>query len=146
VKTSLNSLPPSFRTYLRTATEFLALVAPIICLLDCAVLPFLPALLPIVGMHHLVHGVGDQVLTLVVLALCCPAIIPGFLKHRNPRILAMFGLAAFLMLFINILSPVLDQVLHMTLTVISSGLLIKANLDNRKLLACACVRAEAQED
>jgi MerC mercury resistance protein len=127
------------RLQIKSAVEILGLVAPILCLFDCIVLPVLPALLPLVGVHHIIHGISDQLLTLIVLTLCCPAILPGFFKHRNPRILIMFGVAAGLMLFINMISTGLDQLLHTALTLVSSGLLIKANLDNRKLLACSCV-------
>jgi hypothetical protein len=133
------SQPQTARSQIKSAFEILGLIAPILCLFDCIVLPILPVLLPLVGIHRIIHGISDQMLTLVVLTLCCQAILPGFFKHRNPRILIMFGTAAFVMLFINMISSGLDQLLHVTLTLLSSGLLIKANLDNRKLLACSCV-------
>jgi hypothetical protein len=134
------SLPQSARSQIKSALEILGLVAPIFCLFDCIVLPILPAVLPLVGIHQIIHGLSDQLLTFIILTLCCQALLPGFFKHHNPRILVMFGTAAFLMLFTNMISTTLDQLLHATLTLISSGLLIKANLDNRKLLACSCVR------
>ena len=134
------------RSQIKSAVEILGLVAPILCLFDCVVLPILPAILPLVGIHRIIHGISDQLLTLIVLTLCCPVILPGFFKHRNLRILIMFGVAAGLMLFINMISTGLDQLLHLSLTLAASGLLIKANLDNRKLLACSCVVVKHSPD
>jgi hypothetical protein len=133
------------RSQFRSAIEMLGLIAPILCLFDCIVLPILPAFLPLVGIPRIIHGVSDQLLTLIVLTLCCPALLPGFFKHRNPRILIMFGTAAGLMLFINMISAGLDQLLHISLTLLASGLLIKANLDNRRLLACSCIALKKTE-
>jgi hypothetical protein len=126
------------RTQIQSVFETLGLIAPILCLFDCIVLPFLSGILPLVGFTHIIHGVSDQILTLIVLTVCCPVIIPGFFKHRKVKVLILFGLACSLMLFVNVISPMLDQFLHTTLTLLSSCLLIKANMDNRKLLACSC--------
>jgi hypothetical protein len=124
--------------YLHTIVEVLAITAPILCLFDCLVLPVVLPLLPLIGIHHFVHGIGDQIITLMVLSIGAPIIVPGFFKHRNIRVLAFFVLAAGIMFFNNIISTQIDELFHISLAVLSSALLIKANLDNRKLLACVC--------
>ncbi|HEY9678372.1 MAG TPA: MerC domain-containing protein [Drouetiella sp.] len=126
-----------FKSHLKTASEFLAIAAPIICLFDCVVLPVFAIFAPFLG-HHVIHGVGDQVLTVLVLALCLPFIIPGVRKHGNKRVLYMFSAGACLMLFTNCFGERLDSVLHIGLSALTSALLLRANWLNKKLLACSC--------
>lgn len=126
----------TIRSYLKSAAEIFGIAAPIICLVDCIVLPVLTALLPLVG-HHLVHGVQDQLLSVVVLFICAPVILPGFAKHRNWVVLTMFALGVSLMLFVNF-SAAVDEGFHLVLSLVASVLLIKSNIDNKRLLACAC--------
>lgn len=122
--------------YLRTAGEIFAVLAPIVCLFDCVVLPIAAALLPLFG-HHLLHGVQDQVIALAVLGICGPIILPGFAQHRNMSVLIMFAIGSSLMIFVNFVG-VADQLFHLGMSLIASCLLIKANLDNKRLLACPC--------
>jgi hypothetical protein len=133
------------RQYLKAASEFLAIAAPIICLFDCVVLPILAAFLPFIGMHNILHGVSDQFITALVLAICMPVLVPGILKHKNKSVALMFASACCLMLFTNIVSENMDIVLHTILTTATSVLLIRANWLNKRLLAtvpastnCSC--------
>jgi hypothetical protein len=128
----------SFRQYLKVAADFLAVAAPILCLFDCVVLPILSAVLPFLGLQHMVHGLSDQLITVMVLAICLPVLVPGLMKHRDKRVLVMFSMAACLMLFTNILGENVDIVLHTTLTVLTSALLLRATWLNKRLLACEC--------
>lgn len=122
----------------KSASEFLAIAAPIICLFDCIVLPVCSAFLPFLGLHNMLHGVSDQFITAIVLAFCLPVIVPGIFKHRNPQVAFMFAGATCLMLFTNMLGDSIDSVLHMALTAVTSALLLRANWLNKRLLACAC--------
>jgi hypothetical protein len=126
----------NIRGHLKSALEILGILAPIVCLIDCIVLPVATALLPLIG-HHLVHGLQDQVVSLLVLCICSPVILPGFAKHRNWLVLTMFALGVSLMLFINFCA-VADDLFHVAGALVSSCLLIKANLDNKRLLSCGC--------
>jgi hypothetical protein len=128
----------SFRQNLKTATEFLAIAAPIICLFDCVILPIAAAFLPFLGLQRMMHGVGDQFLTALVLAICLPVLVPGVMKHRNRSVLIMFTAATCLMLFTNWLGDHIDSILHASLTVATSALLLRANWLNKRLLSCSC--------
>lgn len=133
---------PHLRQYLKTVSEFLAVAAPIICLFDCVVLPVLSALLPFVGIQHFVHGISDQFITALVIAICSPVLIPGYLKHKNKSVVFMFSGAICLMLFTNMMGERIDQTFHIALTIATSILLIRSNWLNKQLLKaaspCAC--------
>lgn len=130
------------RQYLKLVSEFLAVAAPIICLFDCVVLPVLSAILPFVGIQHFVHGISDQFITALVLAICLPVLIPGIIKHKNKSVALMFSGAICLMLFTNFMGERIDQWLHISLTIATSILLIRSNWLNKQLLKaispCAC--------
>lgn len=128
----------SFRQYLKMAADFLAVAAPILCLFDCVVLPVLSAVLPFLGLQRIVHGLNDQLISIMVLAICLPVLIPGVMRHRDKRVLVLFSMAACLMFFTNILGENIDLALHTTLTVLTSVLLLRATWLNRRLLACGC--------
>ena len=122
----------------RSVLEFLAIVAPIICLIDCIVLPLAAAVLPFMSLGQMMHGVSDQMIAMIVLAICLTAIVPGFLKHRSKRVLFTFSLGISLLFFVSFMGHHLDQIVHACMTVAVSFLLIKANLENKKLLKCSC--------
>jgi hypothetical protein len=118
--------------------DFLAVAGPIICLIDCVVLPVASALLPFLGMTEFGHGINDQQLFLLIIAICGPIIIPGYLKHRNKRILTMFAVAISMMFVVNFVDLIADETAHAVISLSAACLLIKANRDNKKLLSCAC--------
>lgn len=122
----------------KSVLDFLAVAGPIICLIDCVVLPVASALLPILGMTEFGHGINDQQLFLLVLAICGPIIVPGYLKHRNKRVLGMFFVAISMMFVVNFVDLLADETAHAVMSILAAGLLIKANRDNKKLLSCAC--------
>lgn len=122
----------------KSVLDFLAVAGPIICLIDCVVLPVASALLPILGMTEFGHGINDQQLFLLVLAICGPIIVPGYLKHRNKRVLGMFLVAISMMFVVNFVDLLADETAHAVMSILAAGLLIKANRDNKKLLSCAC--------
>lgn len=118
--------------------DVLSIIAPIICLFDCIVLPAMAILLPFVSVKQMMHGISDQMIALIVLGICMTAILPGFLRHRNRRVLVLFGSGISLLFFVSFAGERLDQAVHAAMTLAVSFLLIKANLENKKLLACSC--------
>lgn len=138
------------RQYLKLVSEFLAIAAPIICLFDCVVLPVLSAILPFVGIQHFVHGISDQFITALVLAICLPVLIPGIVKHKNKSVAFMFSGAICLMLFTNFMGERIDQWLHICLTVATSILLIRSNWLNKQLMKavspCSCAHHHHEKE
>lgn len=123
---------------LKSILNFLAIAAPIICLIDCVVLPVASALLPFIGVSGFAHGINDQVILLIVLAVCLPVIIPGYIKHKSKRVLGLFTFAITLMFFVNFGGVELDHAVHSAIAVVAACFLIRANYENKKLLKCSC--------
>lgn len=122
----------------KSVLDFLAVAGPIICLIDCVVLPVASALLPFLGHADIGHGINDQSIVFLVLAICLPIIIPGYMKHRNNRVLGMFVAAISIMMFVNFSGVELGEMWHGGISLLTAFLLIKANRENKKLLSCAC--------
>lgn len=123
----------------KSVLDFLAVAGPIICLIDCVVLPVASALLPFLGHADIGHGINDQAIVFLVLAICLPIIIPGYMKHRNNRVLAMFAAAISIMMVVNFSGIELGEMTHGGISIVTAFLLIKANRENKKLLSgCAC--------
>ncbi len=119
--------------------EFLAVVGPIICLVDCLVIPAACIALPLIGIHSICHGVGDQILTAGILALCAPGLLTRYMQHRKKRVLALAALGFALIFMANLAGVETDGTMHVAVTVIGSLLLIKANSDNKRYSkGCDC--------
>ncbi len=123
---------------MRNAFEWIGWIAAFLCLIDCIVLPILIAVSPLLGFHQIVHGVNDQLATLVVIGLCLVAFFPSFLKHRNLKVAALVALGISLVFFGNMLGESSDQALHVLLCFAGSACMIKANRLSRRLLATSC--------
>lgn len=121
---------------IKSALELLAVIGPIVCLVDCIVIPLALMVLPLVGIHQIYHGLSDQALAFVALILCAPSLIPGFLKHRRRRVLTLMAFGFGLIFVANLLGHAIDQSMHLLMTILGSLLLIKANSDNRRFSKC----------
>lgn len=122
----------------KSVLDFLAVAGPIICLIDCVVLPVASALLPFLGHTDLCNHINDQAIVFLVLAICLPIIIPGYMKHRNNRVLGMFIAAISIMMFVDFSGIEFGEITHGCISIVTAFLLIKANRENKKLLSCAC--------
>lgn len=123
---------------LESMLEVLSIIGPIICLVDCIVVPAALLLLPVVGMHQVWHGLGDQVLLFFVLAICVPGFIPGLLKHRSKQVLILLALGFTLIFLANAATQYFDQTWHLAVNILGCSLLITANVQNRRLNRCSC--------
>jgi len=117
----------------KSTLEILAIAGPILCAIHCLILPVVIAVLPFVGLQHLYHGFDEQLLTVFMLAVCIPVLVPGFLKHRKKRVLVMM-VAAFALIFLaQYMEHSIDQTMHTVVALFGSALLLKANFDNYRL-------------
>jgi hypothetical protein len=123
---------------LKKAIEWAGLVAAFLCLIDCVVLPILIAISPFLGLHEIVHGINDQLATLVVVVLCFITFFPSFLRHRNLKVAALAALGIFFVFFANLLGENSDKTVHVLLSLAGSGCIIRANVISKKLLISNC--------
>lgn len=122
--------------------DILAVVAPIICLVDCIVIPVMLAVLPFIGIHQVWHGVSDQLLAMIAFCICTPAILPGYIQHRKPSVLFLMGGGFALIFLANFTGHLVDGVLHTVLAFLGSCMLIKANIENKKYSKKCCCKHE----
>lgn len=123
----------------KTILEVLSIVGPIVCLVDCIVIPLVLAILPFVGLQNVVHGVSDQFIGLIVLAICAPVLGSGYFQHRRKSVLLFMAAGFSLIFFANFAGHCADVGVHTMLSLMGSAFLIKANLDNKRFSkSCAC--------
>ena len=115
---------------LKPHLELLAGIAPVICLIDCVVIPAILAFLPLIGIHSVIHGISDQVMALVVIVISGPAIIPGYLRHRRRSVLALTTIGLMCVFCANFAGTSVDQIVHIALSIGGSICLVRANLLN----------------
>lgn len=72
----------------RSMLDRVALAASALCLIDCTVLPLIAALAPVTGFAGLDHEVMHDLLSWVVVPLVSLALVLGYRRHRNARVLA----------------------------------------------------------
>ena len=128
----------SITNRLKSALEILSVVGPIICLIDCIVIPVVLMVLPVVGVKQIFHGISDQILLLLVLSICTPTITIGFVGHRKISVLFFMAIGFGLMFLANFGGHTIDEGLHLLITTMGSAFLIKANWDNRKFSKGKC--------
>ncbi|WP_426689235.1 MerC domain-containing protein [Rhodanobacter ginsengiterrae] len=89
--------------------------ASFLCAIHCALLPFVLALLPLIGMEFLADHRFERIFVLCACVLAALVLVRGYRRHRSalPLRMAVPGLALLLLgiAFINIGSPVLHSVL-----------------------------------
>lgn len=120
------------RNLLASTLEILSIAGPIVCAIHCLLLPVIIAAMPLIGLQHWLHGVDEQRLTLAMLAICVPVLVPGFLKHRKKRVLVMMIAGFALILSAHYAERYIDATMHTVVAVFGSALLLKANWDNRR--------------
>lgn len=100
-------------------------LASFLCAIHCALLPFVLALLPLVGLEFLADHRFERIFVLCACVLAALVLVRGYRRHRSllPLRMAVPGLALLLMgiAFIDIGAPILHSVL-----VTCGGLLLAA--------------------
>ncbi len=129
---------------LNNALELAGVLAAILCLIDCIVLPIVAALSPFLGLKDIIHGVNDQFSTLLVIVLCSVAFFPTFLKHRNLKAAGLLAIGIFFVFFANLIGDSTDKFIHVLLCLAGSACIIKANSLSRKLAAAAINASSAK--
>jgi peptidoglycan/LPS O-acetylase OafA/YrhL len=115
--------------YLIRWGDYAGMTASGICLVHCVAMPFLLAAFPMLGIGH-----DESLHSMLVLAVTIPvliALLPGFIKHREPvaLLLGATGLAAFIVA-VYVVGPLFGQGAETALAIASSLLLIVAHRRN----------------
>lgn len=90
-------------------------MASFLCAIHCALLPFVLALLPLIGLEFLADHRFERIFVLCACVLASLVLVRGFRRHRRslPLRLAVPGLSLLLLgiAFIDLGSPILHSVL-----------------------------------
>jgi hypothetical protein len=79
--------------------DSLGIFASVLCMVHCAAMPFLMAVLPVVGMSCLQGHFAHQILAFFVVTFACAAVLPAYLKHRNTLVLGLMLAGVSIVLF-----------------------------------------------
>ena len=95
VNLPLTSIGTSSSEAVRTGwSDWLGMVASIACAIHCAVMPFVIASLPALGLSFLADEAFHKWMALICFGIALAAFIPGWRKHRRllPAAIGMIGL------------------------------------------------------
>lgn len=97
--------------------------ASLLCAVHCVLLPFVLALLPLIGLEFLAGHTFERVFVACAAVLACASLITAYRRHGRPH--ALFLMAPGIVLLVFGIAIDLDAhiVIH-TISVVSGGLLV----------------------
>lgn len=117
--------------------DSLGILASLICLVHCLALPAVVLMLPALGGQFIHDDRTHFVLAFAVTAFCLFAVVPGYLRHSNKRVLLAMAGGLSLVLFATFGSEVLlGETWELPLITLGNLLVVSAHMSNRRLLAC----------
>ncbi|HEY9678818.1 MAG TPA: MerC domain-containing protein [Drouetiella sp.] len=117
--------------------DTLGILASTLCLIHCLAMPLVVAFLPVLGLQFLEGHAAHQILAGFVVCFGLCAILPGYLKHRKPLVLA--GLVAGLVLVLTATFGYvfgLSESIELPLITVGNLVLVMSHFFNRKLCRC----------
>jgi hypothetical protein len=118
--------------------DTLGIFASTLCLIHCLAMPLVVAFLPVLGLQFLEGHGAHQTLAGFVVAFGLLAILPGYLKHRKPLVLAglVVGLTLVLSATFGYVAG-LSESAELPLITVGNLVLVASHLFNRKLCKCS---------
>jgi hypothetical protein len=119
------------KTLIRYA-DYAGMAASALCLVHCLAMPLLLAAFPLLRLGDEHHALHDMLLVGVTVPVLV-ALVPGYLKHRDPAalLLGVAGICA-LLAAVLVVGPQWGEVAETVVAVISSVLLLTAHLRNHR--------------
>lgn len=117
--------------------DALGIFASTLCLIHCLAMPMVVAFLPLFGLQFLEGHGAHQTLAGFVVAFGLLAILPGYMKHRKPAVLAglVLGLTLVLAATFGYVAG-LSESSELPLITVGNLVLVVSHLFNRKLCKC----------
>lgn len=97
--------------------------ASLLCAVHCALLPFVLALLPLVGLEFLAGHTFERIFVACAAALACTSIVTAYRRHRRPHALFLMVPGIALLLFGVAINLDAHVVVH-TASVVTGGVLV----------------------
>ncbi|MBX9771240.1 MAG: MerC domain-containing protein [Candidatus Obscuribacterales bacterium] len=115
----------------------LSVVGPSVCIVHCLAMPILLAVMPAFGLSKSLFGLNDQTIALIILPLCALAIVPGYFKHGQKRVLLSMFLGFSLVIFGSFFAEnMIGPTGEIPVNVLGSVFLITASVMNHRLRSC----------
>lgn len=117
--------------------DALGICASALCLVHCAVMPFIVLLLPAFGSALLKDDRTHYLLAFFVTTFCLLAIVPGYRRHSNKLVLLTMLSGLALVLFATFaVDMTFGESWEVPLITLGNLLVVGAHISNRRLLAC----------
>jgi hypothetical protein len=117
---SATSTPP--RRF-ATLVDRVGAIAAMLCAVHCALLPFVLALLPLIGLEFLAGHAFERIFVACAAALACASIFNAYRRHRRPQALFLM-LPGIVLLTIGIVVDLDVHVVIHTTSVVAGGVLV----------------------
>jgi hypothetical protein len=115
----------------------LGMAASTICLIHCLLMPFVIAMLPVLGWQCLESKSAHHILAFFVFCFALFAIVPGYMKHKRSQILlSMIAGLSLVLIATFVCGPLLPESLELPLITAGNLILVATHWQNRKLSAC----------
>lgn len=119
------------------SVDALGIVASVICLVHCLVLPVVIVFAPALGAEGLHEDSTHYFLAAFVTMFCLLGIVPGYLRHSNRKVLLTMISGLSLVLFATFAChSLLGELWEIPLITVGNLLVVSAHISNRKLVAC----------
>jgi len=130
-----------------TLVDRVGATASMLCAVHCVLLPFVLALLPLIGLEFLAGPTFERVFVACAAALASASILTAYRRHRKPHALFLMVPGILLLLFGIAINLEVHVVIH-TVSVVTGGVLVASAHVTNLVLAhrhhqATCVHAAA---
>lgn len=116
----------------------LGVAASTLCAIHCMVMPIVLAAVPALEANHAIDDQSHVWLAGLVVFFCMVGIVPGYLRHRDKRVLVLMSIGLAVVLVGTFVVPVFaDHAWELPLMTFGNMFLIGAHIFNRRLCSCA---------
>ena len=124
-RSAISIFPPTAlpRRRLAVIVDRAGATASLLCAVHCALLPFVLALLPLIGLEFLAGHTFERVFVACAAALASASILTAYRRHRQPHALILMLPGVALLLFGVAVNLDVHVVLH-TVAVVCGGVLV----------------------
>lgn len=118
--------------------DMAGVLASTLCMVHCLALPILVLLLPVLAKPLMEHDIVHIGLAGFVLAFCLMAFVPGYIRHRDLRLLYIGALGISLVFFATFVARYWGEIVEACVITAGNTIIIFGHFLNRKLLSKCC--------
>lgn len=118
--------------------DIAGVLASTLCMIHCLALPIFVFLLPVMAKPLMEHDIVHVGLAGFVLAFCVMAFLPGYLKHKDKRLIWIGFTGVCLVFFATFVARSWGEIVEACVITAGNTIIIFGHFLNRKLLAGNC--------